>query len=198
MCDTAGSAQAHRQVPDAGRKFPSYLKHTTGSWDSPVLGFSFLLALLVPLMDLCCSTWGSIWLWNRGPLYTTDFHLCFGAADIFLHLFLPLVCSTSPLALPLHFLWADSHLCCLLRPKSPACLLSTPCWPHLLQDFHPLLFPWSLSLTVTPSGLCLLFQFIFSALISCLSSQMYLSKQSLSAFPSVLGESHPREAFLER
>lgn len=45
MCDTAGSAQAHRQVPDAGRKFPSYLKHTTGSWDSPVLGFSFLLAL---------------------------------------------------------------------------------------------------------------------------------------------------------
>lgn len=149
-------------------------------------------------MDLCCSTWGSIWLWNRGPLYTTDFHLCFGAADIFLHLFLPLVCSTSPLALPLHFLWADSHLCCLLRPKSPACLLSTPCWPHLLQDFHPLLFPWSLSLTVTPSGLCLLFQFIFSALISCLSSQMYLSKQSLSAFPSVLGESHPWEAFLER
>lgn len=96
--------------------------------------------------------------------------------------------TTSPLAFSLCFLWdADCHLCCLLYPESPTCLLSTLCRPRLVQGFHPLLFPWSLSLTVAPSGLCLLFQFIFSALISCLSSQMYLSKQSLSAFPSVLG-----------
>lgn len=86
-------------------------------------------------------------------------------------------------------------------PKSPPSPPQHPALATLGSGFSSIPMPVvSLSLTVAPSRLNLLFQFISSALISCLSSQMYLSKQTFSAFPSTWvggGKSHPHDAFPE-
>lgn len=185
------------KLSPGSRKFPHFhLKYPKGSWDSWLLGFSFwlslLLALLVPPMDSSAPRSKPLWRASVSriavlcTLWTFIFlSRCFAAVEIFLR-----VCLTSPWHCLLLFsgCWQLS-LCSLLQsaclPKSPP---SPPQHPALAtpgSGFSSIPMPVvSLSLTVAPSRLNLLFQFISSALISCLRSQMYLSKQTFSAFPS--------------